>query len=630
VTPAPSPRRYAFAGYRVDLQTRVLLDSDGAPVVLTAKAFDVLGHLLEHRDRVVDKAELLDVVWRGRVVEENSLTQAVSMLRRALGAEAGDHRYILTVSGRGYRFVADVETDPDEGPPARAGSGGSLSTPARATHRWSVLLGALLAFGLVAVIAWSTREPPPAPAMGQATLAVLPFRSLSAESPDPMLELGLAETVIARLSRAGSVRVLSLASAERVAGRTWDPLAAARELGAAYVVEGSTQRRGDRVRVNVRLLAAPGGNTIWADTFDEHVDRVFTLQDGIAGAVLSALAVSPLAKVAASLCEGADARAFRTYLNGRYLMQRPTPERIAKAIAAFQRTIELDPACAPAYVGMAQTYRAMVITGDRAPADVYPLAKAAADQALRIDPASAGAWAAKAFNQSWYDWDWGGAEASAKRAIEWNPSLPEAQFAYAHLLVNRGRFEEGLAHMRKARELDPLSPLLNTLEAGFLGAAGRPEAARVQLQRALELEPDFWIALLIRGGMALDRGDTAAAVADLQRSVETSHGNTQAMAVLAIANVAAGDRARAEAILQDLERRAAKQYVPASSIASVHNALGREDAALDDLERALLAHDIRMAFLKIDARWNNLRDEPRFQTMASKVGLSGGQAHGRF
>ena len=629
MTPAPSPRRYAFAGYRVDLQTRVLLGSDGAPVVLTAKAFDVLGHLLEHRDRVVDKTELLDAVWRGRVVEENSLTQAVSNLRRALGAEAGDHRYIVTVPGRGYRFVADVEIDPDEGPPAMVGSGGSLSTPARATHRWSVLLGALLAFGLVAVIAWSTRAPPP-PATGQATLAVLPFRSLSAESPDPMLELGLAETVIARLSRASSVRVLSLASAERVAGRTWDPLAAARELGAAYVVEGSTQRRGDRVRVNVRLLAAPGGNTIWADTFDEHVDRVFTLQDGIAGAVLSALAVSPLAKVAASLCEGADARAFRTYLNGRYLMQRPTPERIAKAIAAFQRTIELDPACAPAYVGMAQTYRAMVITGDRAPADVYPLAKAAADQALRIDPASAGAWAAKAFNQCWYDWDWAGAEASAKRAIELNPSLPEAQFAYAHLLVNRGRFEEGLAHMRKARELDPLSPLLNTLEAGFLGAAGRPEAARVQLQRALELEPDFWIALLIRGGMALDRGDTAAAVADLQRSVETSHGNTQAMAVLAIAYVAAGDRARAEAILQDLERRAAKQYVPASSIASVHNALGREDAALDDLERALLAHDIRMAFLKIDARWNNLRDEPRFQTMASKVGLSGGQAHGRF
>jgi TolB-like protein/DNA-binding winged helix-turn-helix (wHTH) protein/Tfp pilus assembly protein PilF len=632
MTSAPSRRHYAFAGYLLDLQTRVLLGPDGVPVVLTAKAFDVLAHLLEHRDRVVDKAELLDTVWHGRVVEENSLTQAVSMLRRALGAGAGDHRYILTVPGRGYRFVADVEADPDEGRPAGAGAGTTLSAPAPAGRRWSVLPGAVLAFALVALVAvivWSMREPPP-PATGPALLAVLPFRSLSADSPDAMLDLGLAETVIAQLSRASSVRVLSLASTERVAGRTSDPLAAAHALAAAYVVEGSTQRRGDRIRVNVRLLAASDGATIWAGTFDEHVDRVFTLQDRIAEAVLSSLALSPLARIAASPCEGGSAEAFRTYLKGRYLMQRPTPGRIARAIAAFQRTIALDPSCAPAYVGTAQAYRAMVITGDRAPAEMFPLAKAAADQAIRIDPASAGAWAAKALNQSWYDWDWSGAETSARRAIELNPSLPEAHFAYAHLLVNRGRFEEGLAHMRKARELDPLSPLLNTLEAGFLGAAGRPEAARAQLQRALELEPDFWIALLIRGGMALDRGDTATAMADLRRSVETSRGNTQAMAVLAIAHVAAGERGRAEAILQDLERRSAMQYVPASSIASVHNALGQEDAALDDLERALSAHDIRMAFLKVDARWNNLRDKPRFKAMASKVGLPGGQAQGRF
>ena len=283
--PAPSRRHYAFAGYRLDLQTRVLLGPDGAPVVLTAKAFDVLGHLVEHCDRVVDKRELLDTVWRGRVVEENSLTQAVSMLRRALGAEAGDHRYILTVPGRGYRFVADVEADPDEGRTAGAGAGTTPSAPAPAARRWFVLLGALAALGLVAVIVWSTREPPP-PATGPAVLAVLPFRSLSPESPDTMLELGLAETVIARLSRSSSVRVLSLASTERVAGRKSGPLAAAHALEAAYVVEGSTQRRGNRIRVNVRLLAAPDGATIWAGTFDEHVDRVFTLQDRIAEAVL--------------------------------------------------------------------------------------------------------------------------------------------------------------------------------------------------------------------------------------------------------------------------------------------------------------------------------------------------------
>lgn len=623
----PPSRHYRFDGFHVDTLARVLHGRDGAPVALTAKAFDVLRHLLEHRDRLVGKDELLETVWAGRVVEENSLTRAVSALRHALGTGAGDHRYIVTVPGRGYRFVADVHTDAV----AEAGTATGAARAA-APRRWPVLLGMVLALAMVAVIAWSTREPAlPAAAQGTTTLAVLPFRPLSAGSRDPMLELGLAETVIARLSQARSLRVRSLASAERVAGGVPDPLAAARRLGAAYVVEGSIQREGERVRVNVRLLAAPAGTTVWSGTFDERIDRVFTLQDSIAGAVSSALALSPAtAGTARSPCEGADPVAFRAYLAGRYLAQRPTPDRIARSIAAFQRAISRDPSCAPAYVGMAQMYRAMVITGDRAPRELFPLSEAAADEALRIDPGSAGALAGKVFTQSWFDWDWAGAEVSARRAVVANPSLPDAQFAYAHLLVHLGRFDEGLARARQARELDPLSPLVNAIEGGFLGAAGRPRQARARLQHALELEPDFWIALMIRGGMALDRGDVAAAVADLQRAVERSHGNSQAMAVLAMAHVAAGERARAEAILQALERRAETEYVPATALAAVLNALGRTDAALDQLERAHEEHDVRIAFLKIDARWNNLREQPRFRALAARVGLAGGPASGRF
>ena len=628
MTPAPSPRRYAFAGHRVDLHTRVLLGPDGAPVVLTAKSFDVLGHLLEHRDRVVDKAELLDVVWRGRVVEENSLTQAVSMLRRALGAEAGDHRYIVTVPGRGYRFVADVQVVPDEDP-------GAAAAPASASAdlRWVFLAVLVLALGMAALFAWSARQmPAPDATDTQITLAVLPFRSLSSGSREPSLELGLAETIIARLGQANALRVRSLASAEQVASGTQDPMQAASQLGAAYVVEGSTQRQRDRVRVNVRLLTAPRGAMVWSGTFDEHIDRVFTLQDGIADAVLSALALPQRASARRSECEGADADAFRAYFTGRYQAQRPSPARLPRAMAAFRQAIDLDPLCAPAYVGMAHMYRAMVITGDHAPRDVFPLARAAVDRALRIDPDSAAALATRATDLYWYDWDWAGAERTAQRAVELNPSLPEAQFAYAHLLINLGRFEEGLLYARQARELDPLSPMFNALEGGFLGAAGRSREAHVRLQRALELEPDFWIALLIRGGMALDRGDTAAALADLQRSVERSHRNTQALAVLAIVHVAAGERARAEAILRELQARAARQYVPPSCVASVYNALGRTDAALDELERGLEARDVRMVFLRIDARWNNLRDHPRYQALSSRVGLAehGGRAYGRF
>ena len=136
---------------------------------------------------------------------------------------------------------------------------------------------------------------------------------------------------------------------------------------------------------------------------------------------------------------------------------------------------------------------------------------------------------------------------------------------------------------------------------------------------------------MVRGGMALDRGDPAGAVADLQRAVDHSHGNSQALAVLAIAHVAAGERGRAEAILQQLDRRARSTYVPATALAAVLNALGREDAALDQLERGLASRDVRMAFLHVDARWNNLRDEPRFRALLARVGLpAGGAATGRF
>jgi DNA-binding winged helix-turn-helix (wHTH) protein/TolB-like protein/Tfp pilus assembly protein PilF len=636
-----APRHYHFDGFHVDTLARVVRNGDGVPVALTAKAFDVLRYLIEHRDRLVGKDELLDAIWAGRVVEENSLTRAVSALRHALGVGAGDHRYVVTVPGHGYRFVADVHADDVGGGHLCADAiaeeptgDAAAAIPAFATaaRRWPMLLGAALALALVAVVAWSTREPAtPIAAQGYTTLAVLPFRSLSAGARDPMLELGLADTVIARLSQVRSLRVRSLASAERVAAGTPDPLGAAQKLGASYVVEGATQRNGERVRVTVRLLAAPAGTAVWSGTFDERIDRVFTLQDGIAGAVASALALPPQTALARSPCEGADPTAFRAYLAGRYLAQRPTPERITQSIAAFQRALARDPACAPAYVGIAQMYRGMVITGDRAPREVFPLSEAATDAALRIDPDSAGALAGQVFTQSWFDWDWARAEVSARRAVDANPSLPDAQFAYAHLLVTLGRFDEGLARARQARELDPLSPLVNAVEGGFLGAAGRPQQAQARLQHALELEPDFWIALLIRGGMALDSGDATAAKKDLQRAVERSHGNSQAMAVLAIAYVAAGERGRAEEILHALERRAQTRYVPATALAAVLNALGRTDAALDQLERAHADRDVRLAFLKVDARWNNLRGEPRFRALAARVGLPGGRAAaGRF
>jgi len=572
-------RQYEFSGYRLDAVSRELFGPDGATISVTSKALDVLAYLIRQRDRVVDKDDLLAVVWAGRVVEENNLTQAISALRKAFGVRPPEHRFIVTVSGRGYRFVADVsEFDTVEA---------------------------------------ATRAPP------QTALAVLPFRSISSGPRDELLELGLTETLITQLSRVRQLRVRALGSSLHLAqDAAHDPDAAGRQLGAAFVIDGSAQQVDGRVRVNVRLLSVADGVTVWADTMDTRVDDVFTLQDRISGAVVKALALPGIVmpERRRGSRRGEDAEVYRAWLQGYHLLQRPDEENLKKAIAAFRRAVDLDAACTRAYAGMAFAWRGLVHI-DHEPDEMFGLAKAAVAQALRLDPKSPEALAAQGRIRHLYDWDWVGAEASLKRAIELNPSLMEARWGCAHLLVHLGRFEEGLEQAHQARELDPLSPMINAIYGGLLTAAGQTAAAQKQVRRALELRPDFWIALQVRAGLAMDRGDTAAAIADLASAVDGSHRASQILALQAIAHVAAGDRMLPQEILHELEARRAARYVPATSFAAVHAALGDTSAALDELERAYGERDIRMAFMKVDARWNVLRSQPRFQALARRMSL---------
>lgn len=410
-----------------------------------------------------------------------------------------------------------------------------------------------------------------------------------------------------------------------------DSVQAGKALGAAYVVEGTTQVMGTNVRVNARLIRVAEGTTVWADTFDAPMERVFTLQDTIAGAVTSALALQPIVVPARaqSPCDGEDPKAYRAWLRGHYLLQRPNQANLAGALQSFRAALDFDSSCTRAYAGMALAYRGLAHL-DHDPQEVFPLAKAAVAQALRIDPQSAMALMAQGRNRHLYDWNWAGAEASFKEAIARNPSLMEARFSYAHLLVNLGRFDEGLAQARQGLELDPLSPMLNALAGGFYTAAQQPWDATTQIERALELQPDFWVALLVMGGMALDRGDHGAAIAAFTRAVDRSQRTSQVLALLATAQVTAGQRDGAEAILRELETRDAAGYVPATSLAAVHNALGDTAAALSLLERAYDERDIRLSFLGIDARWNNLRAEPRFQALAKRMGLPNARAYSRF
>ena len=448
------------------------------------------------------------------------------------------------------------------------------------------------------------------------TLAVLPFRPLSRDG-DVLLGLGLADTLITRVSMSTALRVSPLSSSQRFTGAAQDPVEAARRLGVAYVVEGSTQRHGDAVKVNARLLASDG-RPLWSGTFDAPIGRVFTLQDRIAEALTEALAVRVPASARRSPCDGADADAYRAYLSGQYRISRPSADSARQALGDFGRALDLDPTCARAYAAMAQAYRVLAVTGDADPREAFPRAKLLVERALSIDPRLPEAYVARAWIQFWYDWDWVASEASFKRAIELNPSLAEAYFGYAHLLANTGHPAGAATQARQAMALDPLSPVINAIGGWFVA---QPDQAVRYMDRALELDPDYWLALLMRGSSRVAAGDVAEGLADLDRARELCGHCSHALTVRASVEARGGNHAAARSILREMHARDREGYWPATTLATLHSMLGETDVALDLLERAWRERDLGMAFLKADEdmRWRNLRDEPRYRALVQRM-----------
>ena len=630
------PRVYRFEGFALEPRTRLLRGPGGEDVGLTPKAFDTLLYLIEQRDHVVGKDELLSIIWQGRIVEDNNLTQAVSAIRRALGAGAGDHRFLVTVPGHGYRFVATMDDDdaavsvPSDaaGSMRRADDIQAVVVP-QGTWQLPVLALLLAVLGLIATLAWMRRAPTPAAPLAMptdATLAVLPFRSLSGGARDDMLALGLADTLITRIGSSTTLQVRSLASSQRFLNSDGDPLRAARELGARYVLEGTTQRSGEQIRVGARLLDAGNGRVLWSGSFDEPVVRVFTLQDRVANDLTRMLSIEFAAPRGVSPCDGVNADAYRAYLSGQYKMNRPSADRLREALRDFHRAIDLDPSCARAYAGMAFAHRALVMTADHVPNEEFPLVKAAAAKALAINPDLAEAYASQGFTQFWYDWDWAASEAAFKRAIALNPSLAEAHFGYAHLLANTGRIPEAAQQARLAIAADPLSPVISTIGSFFIGLSGAQEEARRIQDGVARRDPDYWTIWMMRGLRLGAQGDGAGAVANLNRAVSGCGGCAQAQMVLGVQHAKLGDRAAANAVLGELAARRRASYAPLTASAAIHAALGEKEHALGMLEQGYEERDIRMTFIGRDTYWDSLRAEPRFRALLQKLNLRDAQS----
>jgi len=650
------PQRYAFGDFVLERSQQQVRHRDGSVLNLTPRLFSALLLFVEHAGELLDKDALMLALWPGLVVEDNSLSQVVSGLRRALADDTHDSRYIQTVPRRGFRFIAAVTELPDQAAPERMPAGATRSalqaepplrpvaepasapateSPAQgAGHtasgrrrlvRLALSAGAALGLGGVGWWAWRPASKPGTPA-SPSTLAVLPFKPLASEARDELLEVGMADSLIARLSTVPGLVVRSIGPVRRYAGADQDPLRAARDLDVAWIVDGSLQRRSDQLRVTARLLRAADGSAAWSGSFDEKFTGVFEVQDMISARVARVLAPRLEAFAGArrepiGLGGTRNTDAYQLYLAATRHAQEMRADGLRRSIDLYRKALEIDPGYALAWVGLAETYRRTLFGAETLPSEVFEPADVAIQRALAVSPDLSEALAEQAFKLYWFDFDWPGAEREFRRALALNPNVASAHFGLAGLLLNQDRPEEGFVQMRIARELDPMSPVLNTLEASYLLAAGRRDEAGARLNRALDIAPNFWFAHYTQGLLYLGERQPDQGIGEMRRAVELADGISRPSAVLAAYLARLGQNEEARMILNQLLVRARTRYVPPSSLATVYAALGETEPALDALDRAFLTRDTRLVFLKDDTRLVGLRNEPRFVTLVRKLKL---------
>src|SRR5205085_5699553 len=420
------------------------------------------------------------------------------------GENRGEHRYILTVPGRGYRFVADVKRREDAS--TRTGISSVSSSK---------------------------------------TIAVLPFMPLVAEYRDAALEMGMADTLIARLSNIREVVVRPINSVRKYAELDQDPLAAGQELGVESVLEESIQRWGNYIRVTVRLVNVPTGASLWTGTFDERFTNIFAVQDAIAEKVAGALALRFSGEEKQRLIKRhtENAEAYELYLRGRYHFVKLIPSETQKGISYFKRAIEIDPAYALAHVGLADAYRSLALADDMPATEVFPKAKAAAQKAVAIDD-----------------------------------TLAEAH-------------------------------------------AGQTDEALARLQQTSELDPNYWLAHLFTSGAYIEKGMYPEAVAEARKARALSGVSSQPTAYEGYALAKSGRQREARVVLEQLLKLSTERYVPPYYIALVYNGLGERDETFAWLERGVAQRDPKLTFLKVEPKWNNLRDDPCFTAILKHMSL---------
>ena len=606
---------YAFDGFRVDAGKRLVFDENGEPLPLKAKAFETLLYLIENSGRVIERDELLSSLWPDTVVEENNLTQHISALRRALGEKPDQHRYIATIPGRGYKFVAEVSKQGVNVADVIRVDHAAETGPRPGFGRPVLFVISLLVLVVLgsAYFYWNRGTKKELPH----SIAVLPFKPLVAGKSDESLEMGMADTLISKLADIEGLIVRPLTSVRRFTAVDQDSIEAGRQLGVDAVLDGNIQLADGRVRISAKLLRVTDSKQLWAGQFDEKLTDIFTVQDSISERVAAALEVRLAQQARRHQTNSPEA--YQLYARGRFHSYKLTPPETTKGLEYFQRAIEIDPGYALAYSGIADANRSLALAAEYPPVEYFERSLAAARKAIELDDQLAEGHIAFAMITFWYARDWTTSEAEFKRALKLDPNSAIGHLYYAHLLSNVGRHAEAVDEARKARIIDPVSPFVSTLEGLFLLQAGRLDEAIAECDKASDVDPNFWMPHMFKARALIEKRMFQDAEVSAHRATELSPGQSISIAYESYAAAKLGKRDRAIAFLNELLQRSREKYVPPYHLAIAYIGLGDRENALSRLEQGVSEHDPKVVFLKVEHTWDELRAEPRFVELMRRM-----------
>jgi TolB-like protein/DNA-binding winged helix-turn-helix (wHTH) protein len=617
-------QRLRFGDFELD-SSGFQLRRAGSRIRLERKPMELLILLAEKQGELVSREEIIGRVWGKDFFfdAERGVNNAVRKIRAALNDESEQPRFVETIFGKGYRFIAPIE---------RVLAPAASTTPGRAVlregpqpSRWRlaripvVIVAALFAVGFVFDAAGIRRRffPPGTPPIH--SLAVLPLENLSGDPNQEYFVDGMTDALITELAKLGELRVISRTSTMQYKGARKSLQEISRALDVDAVVEGSVVRSGDKVRITAQLIYAPSDRHLWAESFEGQANDVLSIQDDVARAIADRVQgkLSSQPRQTTTRRKAVNPTAYEAYLRGLYFFDKREAEASTKSADYFRKAIAVDPEFAPAYAGLAEALPALNWFNGKPPVDAMPEAKAAAKRALELDDKLGAAHTALGGLLSLYDWNWSEAEKELKRGLELSPNNSLAHERYAMWLQSMGRLSDALIQSKRAQELDPLSFFMNRELGRCQYLSRRYDEALSEFRNAAELKPstEDWISLAYEG-----QGNTAEAI-ELRLAGFGTNDASRSGAEISLLRRAYTTAGWKGYWTKWIQLHSAGKGTSPYFMAVAEARVGRADKAWEWMEKSADEREVWVTWIKVDPLLDDARSTPGYKKLLRRINL---------